>query len=102
MKRGEKSRKEPIRVRFLMHMGRPLAYFPDLFGTHDYERSSHLCYTHERQHFCVSPWFARLLRPATRREYAVLLHELHAIGYGRLKPERIKKYPNCNGGWAYA
>ena len=96
--------KEPkTRVRFLWENRTQsvIAYFPTLFHSHDYERSLHLCYSHLGQHGPCSPWYARLLRPATRREAASLYAELQSIGY-RLKPERIKRYPQHPHGWAFA
>ena len=95
--------KPKTRVRFLWddRTQSVLAYFPTLFHRHDYEESLHLCYSHVGQHGPCSPWFARLLRPATRREYAGLYAELQSIGY-LLKPERIKPYPQCHHGWSLA
>lgn len=99
------TKREPrTRVRFLVYPNEQktvFAYFPTLWAKHDYENSMHVCYEHQGQHGSCSPWFARLCRPATRREASALHAELTAIGY-RLKPERIKRYPQHPRGWAFA
>lgn len=68
---------------------RVVAYFPTIYVRHDRERSRHLALSHGEGSLEISPWYARMCRPATRREAAGIHAELTSIGY-RLKPERIR------------